>query len=246
MRHVLRWLLLLVALTIAAAPAACGGDSDDEGRDGDERTMTSGPSREPSGSGDFDDIRSRFSDSKYRATYDFSLVVVERIEGTITWYKDGSARLRFDVTTTQEGQEVTFTILDTPDLSAFCLKGGELGEALGQPADEGLCIAGEEARDENPLGDIADLFSGFDDPAAEVLGTTERQIADVTATCYRVKSPSADAPSETCFSDDGVLLAVSSEGTGQLALEAKEFSEGVSDDDFQPPYEVREFPGAGG
>jgi len=238
-----RWLLLLAGLATALALAACDGD--DDGRDGDDRTTPSGSSLDPAAQ-EFESLRSRWRDGKYIVKYDFSLVVDERIEGTITSYKDGSDRQRLDVTTTQEGQEVEVTILDTPELSAFCLKGGELGEALGQPTDEGLCIAGEEALDENPLGNIADLFGGFDDPKAAVLGTTDRQIAGVTAKCYRVKSPSADAPSETCFSDDGVLLAVSSEATGELTLEATEFSHDVSDDDFLPPYELTEFPGAGG
>ena len=53
----------------------------------------------------------------------------------------------------------------------------------------------------------------------------------------------AGAESETCFSDEGLLLYLRSESAGSsFTYEAKSASTDVTDADFEPPYEITQVP----
>ena len=61
------------------------------------------------------------------------------------------------------------------------------------------------------------------------------------ATCFSYSV--AGAESETCFSDEGLLLYLHSGSAGSsFTFEAKSASTDVTDADFEPPYPVTELP----
>jgi len=63
----------------------------------------------------------------------------------------------------------------------------------------------------------------------------------VHANCFSYSL--AGAESETCFSDEGLMLYLHTGSAGSsFTYEAKSASTDVSDADFEPPYEIIEIP----
>ncbi len=78
----------------------------------------------------------------------------------------------------------------------------------------------------------------------EGVDTSQRKIAGVDAACFTAKSDLAgQGEGEVCFSDEGLLLYMSSEVDGaSTVFEATSVSTDVTDADFEPPYEIIELP----
>ena len=74
----------------------------------------------------------------------------------------------------------------------------------------------------------------------EVVGESRRQFAGVDANCFTFTSAVSDlGGGEVCFSDEGLLLFLQSEGEGGSSFfEATSVSLEVTDEDFEPPFEV--------
>ncbi len=95
----------------------------------------------------------------------------------------------------------------------------------------------------DPLFDIPrEIAEGVEDVG--LVDSSQRTIAGVDATCFTVSSALAGlGEGEVCFSDDGLLLYLSSETNGDSStFEATSVSTDVTDADFEPPYEIFELP----
>lgn len=255
-----RWIVVLAAVLVAGfAFAACGDSGNDDATatqpaDGNEDRDTPAPEDDATpvddgNDGDgpgADEVRAaarKFADATFQADYTLTSPPGESFgSGTMTLYKDGRDKFRFDLTTTQEGQEIEIIFIEAGDSSGFCLKNaGEFGALFGVEDGEGVCF------DEDPTGGegLGDFSAELDKLASEdlkVLETSEREIAGQDAKCFKTEDEAGEV-SDVCVSGDGVLLYVADEsGT---TFEATNVSDDVSDSDFELPYEVREMPAFG-
>ncbi len=248
-----RWLALAGVVGAGSLIMACGSSKNDANPTAAAGT-TARPARTaaatPSGGGGDADpeiraVADKFAKSTFNATYKATGSEADSLAGgTLILVKDGESKFRFDVTTKQDGQDVAIIFIQTGDTSAFCLKDvGELGGLLGIEPGEGVCFKTSQDDASNPVGSVRDLFSDFDNVNVTVLEKTARTIAGQEGTCYRTKDNDNGDISTGCFTKDGVMLYVKSEGDSPSEIEAQTVSGNVSDDDFTLPYEERELPG---
>src|SRR5439155_21129309 len=111
---------LLTALAAALlVVAGCGGGGGGNKTPAADTTSSSGAT-EPSGGGseDVKEVARKFSNSTFTAKYRLSGGDPAG-EGKMTLYKDGDKKLRFDVSETQDGKDVTVIFLQSEDVSAF-------------------------------------------------------------------------------------------------------------------------------
>jgi hypothetical protein len=158
-------------------------------------------------------------------------------------YKDGTDRLRFDISAEEDGETTSIILINTPDLNAFCMEGaGEFAELLGAEATgEGICLDSDPTGGSG-AGDFVDIVDEIENGEWELISQSEREIAGQDATCYETRDAEGEV-STACFSDDGHLLAaLQPDGSG---IEATSVSDDVGDGDFELPYEVVELPDFG-
>ena len=161
-------------------------------------------------------------------------------------FKDGQDRFRFDITATQDGQEMSVVFIQNGDTSAFCLKdAGELGPLLGVDAGKGVCFESDPNDPNNPVGSLSTTFEEIENADVTVLETSKREVAGRDAACYRARENSTEEISTICFSDDGAMLYVQTEGEDANTIEATEVKSSVDGSSFELPYEVKDFPGIG-
>lgn len=247
--------LALVALVLGA----CGGDED--GGDGGTDTTatatstatadgdaTASPTDDASDGGDgdgngagdasdvdLDALAEQFANATFTATYEVSgSLDGETVDGQWTWYQQGADRLRMDF----DYQGQAGTMISTPDALVICADGGCF--SMG---------AGDDAPFPN-LGEV--LTDQVDDVqteavAGEIRDAGTREIAGVEAQCYEFDDSTSQTTGTVCYTDEGVLLFMESETPeGDFQMEATEFSDSVSDEDFEAPFPVMELPTGGG
>lgn len=258
-----RWMLLAGLLLAGSLMlAACGGDSDDDDGDNGGTTPAAGQTVDGGGDGGDDgdggdggddgdggsdngegskdellELAEKFVDATFKAVYDTT--GAEGLgDGTITIYKDGADRLRFDFSGTQDGVAFEGSLIDTPDGTLLCFT-GEAAALFGSP--DGVCIESDPDDPTNPVGGLTDEFEVTKEDLADttIVGREERQIAGQDAVCYTTTSPDTIGDSVVCMSDDGMLLSVQNEGSG---LTATSVEGPPSDSDFEAPYEIQEIP----
>ena len=240
-----RWLLVALLLVFSAAVAlACGGDGD-EGDGAPAATSPAGEAPEEGDTsearddgGDSVDLARKFGGATFKATYELSgSGLGELAEGTMTWYKKGDSS-RIDIEIEVGGEQMSTSIITRPDQSYFCTR-------IPAVADEGSCMEapGEPAEGVGEV--IGDLEGLLNDPEVDVESTGGRKIAGEDADCFTVDTFGLDGETEVCVSEDGVPLSMRTTMEGaEIQMEATDFSDDVSDDDFEPPYPVGEgFPG---
>ena len=256
------WMLLASLLLVGSlALVACGGGDDDD-NDNDGNTPAAGqtvdagdetPSEgdgEDSGSdngeGDQDELlelAEAFVASTFAAVYDMSGDGADTLgSGTITIYKDGQDRIRFDISGEQDGQQFDGVFIESPDGSYLCFS-GDAAAIFG--STDGVCVESDPDDPNNPVGGITDDFEITEEDLENMTieGREEREIAGEDGICYTTTSPDSTGPSEVCISEDGILLAVNSEGAG---FTATSIEDDPSDSDFEPPFAIQEIPGLGG
>jgi hypothetical protein len=167
--------------------------------------------------------------------------------GDMQLYKEGQDRFRFDITATENGQEMSIIFIQNGATSAFCLtNAGDLAPLLGVDAGSGVCFKSNPDDPNNPVGDLSTTFSDIENADVTVLGTSTRKVAGRDTSCYRAKDNAAGDISTICFDDSGAMMYVESEGSDVTTLEATDVQSSVDAKSFDLPYEVKDFPGFGG
>jgi hypothetical protein len=150
---------------------------------------------------------------------------------------------RFEFVSTVGGEEFRTIIISAEGESYLCSSGG----------GEGTCLTADIGDTEAQTAPLAPLFDVPGDLAAATTGVdlidrSERSIAGLDATCFTVSSGiSGLGEGEVCFSEDGLLLFLRSGTNGDgVTFEATSASTDVTDDDFEPPFEVIDLGDLGG
>ncbi len=270
-----RALIIAATLVVAVATlaAACGGGTSSKdktstavatpgaatavGKSTPGSGATSGaastPASPPVASGDGGDpqikaVAQKFADSTFKGTYTLSgdSGGAAFTDGQLTLTKDGTNKFRFDVSGKQDGQDVAIIFIETTDTSAFCLKNaGDFGALFGIPDGQGVCFKNDPSG-ANPIGSLADSLKDFQNANVTILETTKKTIAGQDGTCYKTKDNTTSEISTQCFTDDGVILSVVSEGANASTIEATAVSKTVDSGDFNLPYEVKDLPNIAG
>jgi hypothetical protein len=192
---------------------------------------------------DLKDIAEKFGNATFNADYKISgSLGADITDGTMKLVKKGSDKFRFEVNGKQNGEDLAVIFIETPDVSAFCLKNaGEFGALLGVADGDGVCFKSND-ESTNPVGSLSDSLKDFENQDVTVLDTSKRTIAGQDGTCYKTQDNSTQEISTACFASDGTMLFVETEGDDQGAIEATSVSKSVSDSDFDPPYELKDAP----
>lgn len=257
----IRWMPLAgLVLGATLTFGACGGDDkkDDGGTaktPATERTASgdADPTKTSDGgtaSGDLKELQKlaeKFAESTFQAVYTVAggEAGSPLQDGTITIYKDGPNKLRFDIKAEQDGEVFEGAFIQSDTGSYFCIVGGEFGALLGDEAGDGICTKSDPQDPSNPVASLADEFGDLDIGNVEIKSKEDRKIAGQDGTCYVVFDKDVNETTTTCFNDDGVLLAIESQAADGLSFEATSVEGDVSDSDFEPPYPVQEIPGLG-
>ena len=234
----LRYFLIVVALLAAGFVVACGGDGDDNG-DGD----TDEPPAEQSVDGDGDDdgddgdvsgdlraFADRFGISEVTIEYKMTASGGDDdFDGTMTLYLKPPDAWRMDLAT----PDGDIALINDGSTTYLCASEGGEGQCFESPIDDALPI---------PFLNIFTDPGGFDDLIGTSLGAVDvsqssREIAGQDATCFEVSGEfdGDSGEAEYCFRDDGVLLLLRASNS---SLEATSVSDSVSDEDFEPIYDV--------
>jgi hypothetical protein len=181
--------------------------------------------------------RERFQDSTFRVEYATSGPEGARFsDGSFTWYRDSTPHERIDLVTTQDGEDVAITFIESPDVSRICLdQAAELGALLGVAPEQGVCFTNPSG--ELQVDDLAGSLTLLEDEDAERRRGIETLIAGEVAVCFVANGGDV---LRQCLSHDGVPLLV--EYADGSRFEATEVSREVDDSDFALPYELHELP----
>jgi hypothetical protein len=251
-----RWLLVLLSMLAALTLilSACGGDDDDDdgGDDGGEPTVTEatdGDNDSGDDSGDDGGDGDSLSELEKLAGSgeDVPGVVTYQIksegQADSTWkvYSSGDGKSRIDF----ESEDGVFVTITTPEASYTCT----------ESAGTGMCFEGEGGEGSNPFAGLfgqygsADSVTNFLDAYGGTdADTSTEEIAGVDAACYSVSGDltSDEGTAKWCYSDNGLLLLSSYDySSGDFEMKAIEYSEDVSDGDFEPPYDITDIPDLG-
>ena len=246
-RWAIRALALIAVLTMSVALVA-GCSSSDKMKD--EKTPTSGETPEasqtPSDGGGGDGGGGQ------------GLQELERLASEAAG--DFTGKLTYGITTEAGGQttEQEWTLAQRPPDSRFEIVSNEGGQEsrsiVIQTAEKSYVCTSAGGNEVCFESDQTDQYTGLFDPIfdapqsivqdIDTLGLgdqSERDIAGLHANCFSYSL--AGAESETCFSDEGLMLYLHTGSAGSsFTYEAKSASTDVSDSDFEPPYEVITIP----
>ena len=142
---------------------------------------------------------------------------------------------RFEIATTEGGLESRTIVINTAEKAYLCTSA----------AGSGTCFESDQTDQYTSLFDpIFDtpqsIVGGID--TLGIVDESEREIGGLSANCFFYSM--AGAESETCFSDEGLLLYLHTGVAGSsFTFEATSATTDVSDADFEPPYEVTQLPG---
>ena len=142
---------------------------------------------------------------------------------------------RFEFASTSGGEEFRTIIINAGGESYLCTSAGGFES----------CLATDIEETEAQTAPLAPLFDVPQDLAAATAGVdlidrSNRSVAGLDATCFTVSSDiSGLGVGEVCFSEDGLLLLLRSDS---FSFEATSVSTDVTDEDFEPPFEVLEIP----
>ena len=232
----LRYFLIVVALLAGAFFVACGSDSDDNG-DADEPPAEQSVDGDGDNDGDDGDVSGdlrafadRFGISE--VTIEYKLTASggdDDFEGTMTLYLKPPDAWRMDLA----NPDGDIALINDGSTTYLCASEGGEGQCFESPIDDALPI---------PFLNIFTDPGGFDDLIGTSLGAVDvsqssREIAGQDATCFEVSGEfdGDSGEAEYCFRDDGVLLLLRASNS---SLEATSVSDSVSDEDFEPIYDV--------
>jgi len=244
-----RWLAVPV-IAVALVSAACGGDEDTgDAGDATETTTATEATTEATtaattaatteatatateaAGGDAADLASifeGFATATFNVTYNLESEDPEQdMAGEWTWIQDNDGnRTRFEIDS--EGE--TVIMITTADQSIVCAEDAcfDAGGAMG-----------------GAIPNIGDMFNeGIEDVQADastatVRPTDGREIAGTDTECVEFEDEAEGVSGLACYAEGGIPLLIESETPdGNFRMEATSFSTDVSDEDFEPPFEV--------
>lgn len=249
-------ILLTAAAALSIALAACGGSNSSAKTKtastsapgttaAASNTATQGAGGNSADAKALNNVAQKFGSSTFKAEYKLTSTGSNQpVDGTMTMFKQGADKFRFDVTSTQDGQPVALTLIETKDNNVFCLQdAGQLAPILGVDAGKGVCFKNDPTSGAGGIDDITNTFKNLSTSDISVKSKSTRTIAGQSAQCFDYTTASAGETNETCFSNDGVPLydkTVSSSDT--TTLEATQVAGSVQSSDFNVPYEVKDLP----
>lgn len=246
-----KWLLIALAFSFTIVLGACGdggggGEGEEEtppatevseggaaGGDGDEGGAAQDVSAE------LEELASDWVKREATITYQVSGAGLQSATLTLYWSPPDFSRIDMSM----QGIDSSYIISGNTSYACTSSDGG--GQCLKYSATQGagqlpLPFLGSFTDPGKFESSVVEAFTGLDVERAE------RQIAGREARCYSA-SGNAEGRSgevEWCFSEDGLLLLVSSSfGGSSYRMEATEVKDTVSEDDKKPPYPVQEVPG---
>jgi len=243
----MKGLVLVAALALLLALlAACKSDSKDGKTPTSNKTPASRETPTVSGGGDgggdgdggVQDLERLASQAAEEFTGKITFGITTEVGGQTTEQEWTLAQRppdsRFEIVSNEGGQESRTIVIQTAEKSYVCTSAG----------GSEVCLESDQTDQYTGLFDPI-----FDAPKSilqdiDTLGLadqSERDIAGVHANCFSYSL--AGAESETCFSDEGLMLYLRGESAGSsYTYEAKSASTDVTDADFEPPYEVVTIP----
>jgi len=141
---------------------------------------------------------------------------------------------RFEIISNEGGQESRTIVIRTAEQSYICTSVG---------GSESCLATDQTDQYTGPFDPIFDVPKSIvqDIDTLGLADQSERDIAGVHANCFSYSL--AGAESETCFSDEGLLLYLRGGSAGSsYTFEVTSATTDVSDADFEPPYEVIDLP----
>ena len=225
--------------------AACSGGDNKSSTPGSD---SGGTASVATVSPELKDVTDKFSANSFKADYKLtSSGDTSPLDGTMTLYKNGSDKFRFDVKSTQDGQPVSIVLIETNDVSAFCLdNAGDLAALLDIPNGSGVCFKNDPTNGAGGIKDLASTFKELSSTNTEVLDKSTRTIIGQPTQCYHYRDTQSGDTSDTCFSTDGVpLYDKTDSGSDSTTVEATAVTATVNDTDFNLPYGVKDFPNLG-
>jgi hypothetical protein len=246
--------LLAVALLLGLLAAACDGDDESEAPPADETPAAGETPAADGGDGEGTD------GAGLQELRELETLAAEASEGI-------TAKVTYRITSEAAGEtfEGEWVLVQRPPDSRIEIAGEEGGEEFRtiiisaggkyylctSGAGEETCLATEAEQAEAGTAALDPLFAipqelAQDAEDVDLVGTSQRSIAGVDATCFTVSGALAgvgEGEGEVCFSDDGLLLYLGGETAGETFIfEATSVSTDVTDADFEPPYEILELP----
>jgi hypothetical protein len=244
-------LVLVAALALLVALLAACKSSDKDGGDGktpaaetpaaDETPSDGGDGDDGDGGGGLQDLERLASQAAGDFTGKITYGITTEAGGQTTEQEWTLAQRppdsRFEIVSTEGGQETRTIVIQTADKSYVCTSAG----------GSESCFESDQTDQYTSLFDLIfavpqSIAGGIGDVG--LVDESEREIGGVNANCFSVDTAAlGGGASELCFSDEGLLLFLRGESAGSsFTYEAKSVSTDVSDADFEPPYEIFEIP----
>lgn len=247
-------MVIFSALALLAFAACGGGDDDDDSGGGNTATATQDggggggdATQDPSDGGDdggdnsdpfanLGDLAEGLDQVTGRVTYEIDN---DGDVSTMKLYSD-PPNSRYDTTDSDGNSSI---IIYTADNTYSCSSDPEACFAL--PSDDSGGLGG--------LGFLSGFFGagaiGIYTAAAQAAGldvdTSSEEYGGIDAECFSWADPSDDEGSvKFCFGDNGIMVYEEiKDSTSSTTITLIEYSEDVSDSDFDPPYPVTTIPG---
>ncbi len=235
--------------TTAPASTAASGNGGATPASGKTSAATAAPTTSGGSSGgsidsDLKAAADKFASSTFSADYKITgSLGADITDGSMKLTKKGKDKFRFEITGKQNGEDLSVIFIETPDVSAFCLKNaGEFAALLGIADGEGVCFKSKDDS-ANPVGSLSSSLKDFENQNVTVLEKSKRTIAGQSGNCFKTQDNDTQEISTACFSGDGAMLYVESAGADAGTIEATSVGKSVSDGDFDPPYALKDAPG---
>ena len=231
--------LLAAAFLLALLVAACGGEGDDDTGEDPLQELNALADRATEG-------------ATAKVTYTVTTSIDDEMSESEQIVAQRPPHSRLEVSVPGDALWTRSVVINDGDKLFVCLGNRSEGSCLGvEPsiasAQEALAQATLHVSVEDPLS--IDLFAKLRQAAESTddtvpLHSSQRQIAGLDTTCFMQEIPNLET--ELCFSDQGLTLywrysEVTADGAMHVfEATATSVSTDVTDEDFEPPYEITE------
>lgn len=199
-----------------------------------------------------------------------TLDVEAELEELAQRWEDREAKVVYQLTSERDGEVDRGSLIvywKPPDWRADFQSGTELASVLQRRGDLFICEEADRTCFKVPVsGPTSAPLPFLFVPPSEIVDTVHERVAEAAAgveierstrriageeaSCFSIRAdePAGNGGFETCWSEDGILLFLSTDqtdpegGTFRTTMEATGVERTVSDRDVEPPYGVQELP----